>query len=81
MYVISLKVWLAAHFGTLANAELQLGLGGKTLTRWLNQSPRYLLMHIPEMHELTGTDYETLVAMIMLRCQEVEYKEKNGTAV
>lgn len=81
MYVVSLKVWLAAHFGTLANAEGQLGLGSKTLTRWLNQNPKYFLLHLPELKEMTGTDYDTLVEMVLMRCKEVEYQRANGAAV
>lgn len=73
MYVVSLKVWLAAHFGTLSNAEASLGLGSKTLTRWLNRTPRHFLMHVPELADMTGTDYDTLVQMVVARCKEVEF--------
>lgn len=76
MYVVSLKVWLTFHFGTLMRAEEQLGVGSKTLSRWLNHTPRHFLLYLPELREITGTDCETLVAMVMARCEEVKYLNK-----
>jgi hypothetical protein len=70
--MVNLRTWIKHEFGSQAKLEEELGLGPKTLTRWLKSSPRMLLTHLPYF-TARGYSCSEVLRMVQRHEDELDY--------